>query len=38
MRKREEGGIQGALLVQLNPHLRFNGECEAAFKFYEKCH
>jgi PhnB protein len=21
----------------LNPHLHFNGECEAAFKFYEKC-
>jgi PhnB protein len=23
--------------MQLNPHLNFNGECEAAFKFYEKC-
>jgi len=23
--------------VQLNPHLHFNGECEAAFKFYEEC-
>jgi len=23
--------------MQLNPHLAFNGECEAAFKFYEKC-
>jgi PhnB protein len=23
--------------VQLNPHLHFNGECEAAFKFYEQC-
>src|SRR5271168_4568324 len=23
--------------VQLNPYLSFNGECEAAFKFYEKC-
>ena len=23
--------------MQLNPHLTFNGECEAAFKFYEKC-
>ena len=22
--------------MQLNPHLAFNGECEAAFKFYEK--
>jgi PhnB protein len=22
--------------VQLNPHFSFNGECEAAFKFYEK--
>jgi PhnB protein len=23
--------------VQLNPYLSFNGECEAAFKLYEKC-
>ncbi len=23
--------------MQLNPHLSFNGECEAAFRFYEKC-
>ena len=23
--------------MQLNPHLIFNGQCEAAFKFYEKC-
>lgn len=23
--------------MQLNPHLAFNGQCEAAFKFYEKC-
>jgi PhnB protein len=23
-------------LVQLNPYLLFNGQCEAAFKFYEK--
>jgi PhnB protein len=23
--------------MQVNPHLSFNGECEAAFKFYEKC-
>ena len=23
--------------MQLNPHLHFNGECESAFKFYEKC-
>jgi PhnB protein len=23
--------------MQLNPHLNFNGDCEAAFKFYEKC-
>ncbi|MFZ0771633.1 MAG: VOC family protein [Candidatus Sulfotelmatobacter sp.] len=22
--------------MQLNPHLNFNGECEAAFKFYEQ--
>jgi PhnB protein len=24
-------------MMQMNPHLAFNGECEAAFKFYEKC-
>ena len=23
--------------MQMNPHLAFNGECEAAFKFYENC-
>jgi PhnB protein len=23
--------------VQLNPYLIFDGQCEAAFKFYEKC-
>jgi PhnB protein len=23
--------------MKLNPHLAFNGQCEAAFKFYEKC-
>jgi len=23
--------------MQLRPHLNFNGQCEAAFKFYEKC-
>jgi len=23
--------------MQLNPHLCFDGECEAAFKFYEQC-
>jgi PhnB protein len=23
--------------MQLNPYLMFNGQCEAAFKFYEKC-
>ena len=23
--------------MQLNPYLLFNGDCEAAFKFYEKC-
>jgi PhnB protein len=23
--------------MRLNPHLAFNGQCEAAFKFYEKC-
>lgn len=24
-------------LTQVSPHLHFNGECEAAFKFYEQC-
>jgi len=23
--------------VQLNPYLLFNGQCQAAFKFYEQC-
>jgi PhnB protein len=23
--------------MQLNPYLFFNGQCEAAFKFYEQC-
>jgi PhnB protein len=23
--------------MQLNPYLMFNGRCEAAFKFYERC-
>ena len=23
--------------MQLNPYLKFNGQCEAAFKFYEQC-
>jgi len=23
--------------MQLNPYLSFNGDCEAAFKFYEQC-
>jgi PhnB protein len=27
---------KGARTVQLNPYLVFNGQCEAAFKFYEK--
>jgi PhnB protein len=24
-------------VLQLNPYLTFNGQCEAAFKFYERC-
>ncbi|HXQ24669.1 MAG TPA: VOC family protein [Candidatus Acidoferrales bacterium] len=24
-------------MMQLNPYLTFNGQCEAAFKFYERC-
>jgi hypothetical protein len=23
--------------MQLNPYLSFNGQCEAAFKFFEQC-
>ena len=23
--------------MQLNPYLYFNGQCEAAFRFYEQC-
>jgi len=23
--------------MQINPHLNFNGQCEAAFRFYEEC-
>ena len=23
--------------MRLNPHLQFDGQCEAAFKFYEEC-
>src|SRR5688500_6019891 len=23
--------------MQMNPHLSFNGQCEEAFKFYERC-
>jgi PhnB protein len=23
--------------MQLNPYLSFDGQCEAAFKFYERC-
>jgi PhnB protein len=28
---------QRSATVQLNPYLTFKGQCEAAFKFYEKC-
>ena len=24
-------------MMQLNPYLNFNGQCEAAFRFYEQC-
>lgn len=24
-------------MIRLNPYLSFNGQCEAAFKFYERC-
>ena len=23
--------------MQINPYLSFRGECEAAFRFYERC-
>jgi uncharacterized glyoxalase superfamily protein PhnB len=23
--------------MKINPYLNFNGQCEAAFKFYEQC-
>jgi PhnB protein len=23
--------------MQMNPYLNFNGQCEAAFKFYQRC-
>ena len=23
--------------MRLNPHVVFNGDCEAAFRFYEQC-
>src|SRR3954454_8336078 len=29
--------FQGGNTMQLNPYLLFNGQCEAAMKFYEKC-
>ena len=25
------------MTIELNPYLSFNGQCEAAFKFYERC-
>jgi PhnB protein len=25
------------MAMRLNPHLMFNGQCEAAFRFYERC-
>jgi PhnB protein len=28
---------KGRTTMQLNPYLHFNGQCEAAFKFYEQC-
>ena len=28
---------EGENKMQLNPYLIFNGQCEEAFKFYEKC-
>jgi PhnB protein len=30
-------GQQGEPAMQVNPYLSFNGQCEAAFKFYEQC-
>jgi hypothetical protein len=30
-------GPTGGEAMQVNPYLSFNGQCEAAFKFYEQC-
>jgi PhnB protein len=32
-----EVGIGIECTMRLNPHLTFNGQCEAAFEYYEKC-
>jgi PhnB protein len=29
--------IQEESIMQLNPYLTFSGQCEAAFRFYERC-
>ena len=29
--------MAGGHTVQMNPYLTFKGECEVAFKFYERC-
>ena len=29
--------VTKGVTIELNPYLSFNGQCEAAFKFYERC-
>ena len=29
--------MRGNGAIQMNPYLSFKGECEAAFKLYERC-
>jgi PhnB protein len=29
--------MKDGVTMQINPYLSFNGQCEAAFKFYEQC-
>jgi PhnB protein len=33
----DSAGRRQEVTVQMNPYLSFNGQCEAAFRFYEDC-
>jgi PhnB protein len=35
--KGQESLVDKRFTMQMNPYLSFNGQCEAAFKFYEQC-